>query len=265
MKGKQQNLYSVPNLDRALAIIEYLAGKSEGYNITGIAEQLGFPKNSVYRIVKTLLMHGYLSQTEKIYTVTTKLLALGYAALGKINILEIAIEIMRDLRDESKETVLIGTLVGNKGVVLEQVPSSYEIKFTIDVGHIFLPHTAAPGKAILAYLPQQERDRILNEMEYTRYNSKTITNPKSMMECLADVQLRGYAVDSAERIESLHGVASPVFNHWGYPIAAIWITGPAFRMPECDFGELGEIVKKHAYRVSSRLGWNPGPQKMSAG
>lgn len=264
-QAKKQSRYSVPNLERAFVIIEHLADHPKGWGITEISEELGFPKNSVFRIVKTLTLHGYLAETDKLYTVTTKLLALGYSALGEVNIIEKAIDVMRDLRDEAKETVLIGTLVGARGVVLEQVPSSYEVKFMIDVGHIFLPHTAAPGKAILAFLPEEEKDKIVRQMEYIKFNNRTITGPKAMLKYLLDVKQKGYAVDRAERIEGLHGVASPVFNHWGYPVASIWITGPSFRMLVSDFNSLGEVVKKQATRISKRLGWNSDQAKRGAG
>lgn len=255
-KQQSPSRYSVPNLERALVILEYLADKPKGCGVTELSERLKYSKNSVFRIAKTLRMHGYLNEVDKAYTVSTKLLALGYSALGEVNIIEKAFDVMRDLRDEAKETVLIGTLVGMHGVVLEQVPSSYEIKFMIDVGHVFLPHTAAPGKAMLAYLPESERNRIVNGMEYKRFNPRTITDPKAMLAYLADVKVRGYAVDCAERIEGLHGVACPIFNHWGYPVASIWVTGPSFRMPERGFARLGELIQKHAHRISDRLGWD---------
>jgi DNA-binding IclR family transcriptional regulator len=239
-----------------LVILEYLADKPKGCGVTELSERLKYSKNSVFRIAKTLKMYGYLNEVDKAYTVSTKLLALGYTALGEVNIIEKAFDVMRDLRDEAKETVLIGTLVGLHGVVLEQVPSSYEIKFMIDVGHIFLPHTAAPGKAMLAYLPDDERERIVKNMEYKKFNQRTIGNPKAMLSYLEEVRRKGFAVDRAERIEGLHGVACPVFNHWGYPVASIWVTGPSFRMPVSDFARLGELVKKHARRISQRLGWN---------
>lgn len=264
-RSENTSRYSVPNLERALVIMEYLSDKPEGCGVTGLSERLGYSKNSVFRIAKTLTMYGYLDETDKTYTISTKLLAVGYTALGEVNIIEKAFDIMRELRDQAKETVLIGTLVGLHGVVLEQVPSSYEIKFMIDVGHVFLPHTAAPGKAILAFLPDEEKKRIVHNMQYKRFNRRTITGPAAMLRYLQGVRETGYAVDRAERIEGLHGVACPVFNHWGYPVASIWVTGPSFRMPVGDFPRLGKLVMKHARRISLRLGWNGDMQRRPGG
>ena len=147
---------------------------------------------------------------------------------------------MRDLRDEAKETVLIGTIIGaQEGVVLEQVLGSHEIKFAIDVGHRYYLHTAAPGKAMLAFLPQEGQQRAVEALAFQRFNRKTITNRKAMFKVLQKARQDGYAVDTAERIEGLHGVACPILNYLGYPVAAVWITGPAHRMPQSDFGRLG--------------------------
>lgn len=261
MDGKARSAgtsrYSVPNLERALAMMEFLANHSECCSITTLAQTLGFPKNSVFRILKTLQALGYVAESDRIYRLTTKLLSLGYAALGEVNLVENSIDVMRDLRDEAEETALIGAIIGTEGVVLEQVMGSHEIKFAIDVGHRFYLHTAAPGKAMLAFLPEPERDHLLETIEYRQFNRRTIANAHALARMLEKVRERGYAVDVAERIEGLHGVASPILNYLNYPVAAIWVTGPSYRMPHKELDRLGGIVRRHALRISRRLGHEP--------
>jgi DNA-binding IclR family transcriptional regulator len=244
-------------LIRALKIFEFLSSHPESCNMTVIAEKLGFPKNSVFRILKTLTQYGYLKESGKSYQLSTKFLALGHAALGEANLTEKSIDIMRELRDTVKETTLLGTINGSQGVVLEEVLGTHHVNFMINIGHVFHLYTSGPGKAMLAYLSDEERDRILDQITFQRFTKRTITSRKAFLKELAGVRDKGYAIDRAEKVEGLHCVSAPIFNHRKYPIAAIWITGPIDRFPASDFDRLGKIVLEHALRISQRFGYDP--------
>ena len=102
-----------------MLILEFLAANPHGSGVSDIARELSLPKNSVFRIVSTLHAHGYLRRDEstKAFNLSRKLLSLGYAAVDENNLIEKSLDEMRRLRDETGETVLIGTLVQNAGIV----------------------------------------------------------------------------------------------------------------------------------------------------
>lgn len=248
--------YHVPNLERALGILELLAQHPAGLGLSDIAQVLNVSKNSVFRITQTLLAHGYLQRDDETrhFALTHKMLMLGYSALSEHNVVEMALDIMRELRDAVKETVLIGALAGTEGVVLEQVPGSHPFKFMVDPGTHFPLHADAPGKAMLAFLPNGEAERILRRTTLTRFTSRTITDVQTLLNEMRRIRECGYALDRAEMIEGCHCVSAPVLNHHGYPVAAIWTTGPADRLREGDFAAVGRQVAEHAKRISRRLG-----------
>ncbi len=250
--------YHVPNLDRALIILEFLASEPHGYGVSEIARRVELPKNSVFRIVSTLHAHGYLNRrdSDKTYRLSRKLLSLGYAAIDEHNLIEKSIQVMRELRDACDETTLIGTLIDNQGVVLEQVPSNQPVKVLIKIGHHFPLHTAAPGKAMLAFLPEDQCEAILDKMRLTKFNDRTITSKAKFREELAEVRELGYALDRGEELETLHCVAAPILDHRGHPVAGIWITGPASRLKTEDFERLGKIVMEHVHIISERFGYS---------
>lgn len=254
--GPNTERYHVPNLERALRVLEHLAGRPEPQGVTDVANALSIPRNSAFRILSTLWAHGYLWRDEDTckYGLSHKLLALGYASAGQTNLVQIARDVMQDLRDLTQETVLLGMLAGNEGVVLEQVASPQHIKFLVDPGHRFPLHTAAPGKAILAELPEPEQERTLAALTFQRFTERTITSADAMREELDRVRRRGYAVDHGEEIEGLHCVAAAIRDHTGYPRAAIWVTSPAFRLKPEQFDAVGRQVRQHADRISRRLG-----------
>ena len=251
------NNYIIPSIDRAFEIIGYLANKPKGCGITEIAEQFDYPKNSVFRILKTLTFKGYVLEIDKQYQLSAKFLAVGYSAVGEAHIVEKAIDIMRELRDEVNETVLLGTIFGTTGVILEQVLGTQPLKVMVDLGHNFALHTAAPAKAILAYINPVDQIKIIDSMTYTRYTDRTIITKGQFMKNLKEVRKKKYATDAAEEIIDLHCVACPIFNHKLQPIASIWITGPSYRIPSERFDEFGRIIGEFALRISRRFGYEP--------
>jgi DNA-binding IclR family transcriptional regulator len=256
-EDKESDNYQVPALDRALAIMELLAKHPEGMRMREIAEALSLPANSVFRITALLRDRGYLLRDDDgmRFQLSRKLLVLGYAAIGEDKLVEHAMETMQQLRDITEETVLIGVRVDLEGLVLEQVAATQPLKFLVDPGTRFPLHTSAPGKAIVAFLPPAEKESILSRLNYKVYTKNTITSRSKFEAELVDVQAQGYGVDRAEQVDGLHCLASPIFNHRGYPIASIWVTGPGFRFPEHQFDKIGKKVVKAAERISAKFGY----------
>jgi DNA-binding IclR family transcriptional regulator len=250
--------YSVPNLDRALSILEILSVAPAGLTLSEIAATLEIPTNSVFRISRTLEERGYLERNEatKKFLLTQKLLRLSCApAAGERSLTESALETMRGLRDRTLETVLLGTISGAEGIVLEQVPGRHPFRFCVDVGVRFELHTAAPGKAMLAALPPAEACALMDRMPFTRFNARTITKRSAFEAELRLTQARGFGVDEGEEREGAHCVGSVIFDRQGAPAGGIWITGPSSRLPASNFDSVGLLVRDAALAVSKKLGY----------
>ncbi len=253
--------YHVPNLVRALGVFEFLANRPEGAGVSEIAEEMGIPKNSAFRIAATLSDCGYLLRDEPtaLYRLSPKLLTLGYAAVDQEGLIEKSTDVLRALRDETGETALLAVLAGHEGVVLDQRAGTHSIKVVVEVGCRFPMHSAAPGKAILAFLPDDERNAILDKVCFTRFTENTITDREIYVNELAEVAKLGYAVDRGEEDITIACVSAPVFNRMNCPIAAIWITAPTDRLPETRFAAVGKQVAEHASRISARFGSSRQP------
>lgn len=249
--------YQVPALDRALNILELLADHPEGMRMREIAEKLELPANSVFRITGLLEERGYLlrENEDMLYRLSRKLLSLGAKAIGEDKLIEHSLDVMHALRDDTHETVLVGVRADLQGIVLEQVASTQPVKFLVDPGTHFPLHASAPGKVFVAFLPPAERELLLKRLKFTRYNERTFDTRAKFEVEMERVQKRGYGLDNAEQIEGLHCVGAPIFNHRGYPIAAIWVTGPSFRFPASELDRIGVKVAAAAERISQRFGF----------
>jgi len=172
--------------------------------------------------------------------------------------------VLASLRDATGETALLGTLSGGNGVVLDQVPSSHPVKVVVEIGHAFPLHTAAPAKAIIAFLPEAERERLIGGMVFKRHTRHTLTSAKAYRVELAGVRTLGHAIDRGEESETFACAAAPVFDRRGRPVAAIWISGPVDRVTPEKMAALGERVRRAAADLSGKLGYRAESVETSA-
>ena len=247
--------YIIPNLWRAIDLFEHLAEHPERQTISEIAETLELPTNSVFRILRTLTARGYIVQKNKTYEISSKLFALGAKAIAEDTLFEKMTPVMKELRDELHETILLGKLSGNQGVILEQVPGLYPVKVVVEVGYNFPLHCSAPGKAVLAFLPEQERDSLIESCNFEKYTEKTITDKASFIEELQKVRTEGFAYDMEEADLDVRCIGAPIMNIKNYPVAAVWLTGPASRLSAERCSEYAEILKQTCIEASQSIGF----------
>lgn len=256
--SEAKSTYKVPNLERGLLVIELLATHKDGLTLAEIIDTLDINKTSAFRIVNTLIYKNYLqkNETTKKVTLSRKLLRLGLSSVNEQSIAELSIDVMRAIRDDLKESVMLGIVLGDKGTILEQVPSSYPVKLFVEQGTQFSLHSSVGGKSILANLPEQEANDVLNKMELTSFTENTIVSKEVFKEELKHVRKLGYAVDNGEDIQGINCVGAPIFNELGEPVAAIWITAPHGRLPSKDFDSKGKIIADYAKQISLKLGFH---------
>ncbi len=253
--------YRVPILDRTFDLLELLSTEPHAFTLTELTAALEIPKNTVFRIATTLTLRGYAERDEdtKAYRTSSKLLGLGHAAVGGQRLVEAASPILSSLRNASGETALLGTLAGSHGVVLDQIPSPLPVKVVVEIGHSFPLHTAAPAKAMLAFMDAERQRHFIKQIRFTRHTSRTITSAKAYHRELDKVRVQGYSLDRGEESDTFACVAAPVFNHRGDPVAALWISGPSDRVRPAVFAKIGGLVRGHASELSRALGYQARP------
>ena len=256
------NRYRVPILDRTIDLLELLARHPEGLTLSAMTEALKTPKNSVFRIATTLALRGYAERDEatKIYRISRSLLALSHTALGVESILKAAWPTLEALRDATGETALIGILAGDHGVVLDQNPSSQPVKVVVEIGCAFSLETAAPAKAILAFLDPREREALISKMRFVRHTPHTLASADAYRAELETVRREGVSFDRREESETYACAAAPVFDQRRRVVAAVWISGPSDRVTPKTLPQFAQTVKSQALALSRRLGYQPSSE-----
>lgn len=249
--------YQVPILEKSLAVLEYLSMHTNGETLQNIKNELDISQTTVYRLLNTFTRLGYLRFNEetKRYSLTCKLLTLGFKALGEYRLMETVLPHLRTLRDRVRETTCFGVLGEKDGILIDQAQGNHTFNFSLSPGKSFELHCSAPGKAIMACLPIDIRNQYLDKMEFIRYNEHTITNREDYLKELERVSQNGYAMDREEELTGVICIGAAIKNYSGHPCGAIWISGPKERLPEEVIRDKAAIICDYARMLSERLGY----------
>lgn len=241
-----------PNLQRGLGILEYLAQNPGGSTVTELADALALPTASVFRITKALVDLGYLTRdpSSKRFSITNKFFLLGQPRSSQLSLSQCSIESMRDIRRVTQETTQLCCLIETEMVIIEQILAIHAFKYSGELGARCPVYSSAPGKALIAFLPEAEQATLIDQIEFKHFTQTTISSKQELRDELAQVRQQGWACDRAEGLEGIHCVAAPILDRHHYPVASITITGPSSRIPETEFATIGKIVCKGANKAS---------------
>ena len=247
--------HQTPALDRALAVLEFISIHPEGVTRQEIKEGLGVTTNLVFRLTRALLAHGYVEIQEpgRRIVLTRKMLAMSQPKRDERSLVQMAHEPMRWLRDFTGESAHVGVRVEQNCLVLDRVIGTQPYKCYVEAGTMGPLHAAAPGKVMLAWLPQKELDEFLADYPFRALTATTITSRRGFADHLRLVRQRGYAMDLGETMEGHHCLGAPIFDANEMPIASLWITAPALRLSEADGERLAPAVIRAAHMVTEVL------------
>tara|TARA_B100000212_G_scaffold337326_1_gene311974 strand:+ start:688 stop:1467 length:780 start_codon:yes stop_codon:yes gene_type:complete len=246
---------SARGTDRTLAIIEYLGGFRMGKSSSEIARALELPVNTVGRITETMTNRGWLYRREddRRYVLTNRVADLTRPQVNDRSLTLCSWNALRDLRDRTGETTQLAVMTDRKCTTLEQCVSNQAIKVSGQVGMRVPAYSCAPGKSILTKLPEAELKDFLKAVTLRKFTSQTLATRGSLLKGLQETESLGYAVDLAEGLEGIHCVASVILDDYHYPVGAITIIAPAFRMPPERFEEMGKACIEHASQIRKKL------------
>ncbi len=254
---ESEESYKVPNLEKGIAVLELLSEQPLGMTLLELKMQLEISQTTAYRILNTLVRLGYLNyiETGKKYKLSRKMLTIGYRSIQEHNIMEVVLPKLRELRDIVKETVCFGIMGAEKGLFIEQAIGSHPFCFVLSPGKEIDLHCSAPGKAIMAYLPDNIRSSYLAKMKYEAHNIRTITNETDYLKELEKVRRLGYALDMEEELGGVVCIGAPVFSYDAYPCGSIWLSGPKDRLPKEKIQLFAAHLLESTRSVSLELGY----------
>ncbi|MCU4743265.1 IclR family transcriptional regulator [Natronoglomus mannanivorans] len=234
----------VQAVQRSLDIVDVLRNTG-GARVTDIAAQVGMSKGTVHCHLATLEENGYVVHDGTEYKLGLRVIDLAHHAKNRIDIYDLVTKEVDTLAEESGELALFTVEEGGEGICLYKSEGDNAVKTEVYVGYRNELYHTAVGKAMLAFMPVERRDRIIEETEFEAITSNTITDETKLREELAEIREEGIAYNHEESIHGLVGAGAPIRDQDGTIYGAISIIGPARRMgPDRLENEIPDMIHR---------------------
>ena len=246
---------------KALDVLEALAQGQHLWGVTDLSGRLGYSKSTVHNLLTTLKSRGYveLDTETKRYSLGVKLLTLSQSIRANVEIRDVAAPLLRQLGQLSGEAVYLTILHDDHSVYIYAIEPSGRLANRSVIGLQVPLHCTAVGKARMAFLSEEEIDRIVKRVGLPRFTANTITDPVQLKAELELIRQRGYAVDREEHEVAIRCVGAPIRDETGAVIASCSVSGPTGRMTDECIAELAPEVMRVADAISRRLGYGGAP------
>ena len=253
---KEQREYSVPAVDRALDIMEFMSEHSHPHGVTELSRILDIPLNSVFRILKRLTEREYVVQDTQSggYQLSTRFFTLGMRLYTRFELNQRARPHMEWLCRETEETCQIQIPHGDRMLVLDTVSPEVDFYLRVVPGSLVYFHPNAYGKCVMAFSTEEEVLQILPP-RLPEMTSKTKVLRQDVMSQFEGIRKTGIAYDDEEYNNGIQCIGSPVFNIEGEVIAGLGITGLVGTFDKSRVDTFENLVLECAYKVSRDIGY----------
>jgi len=244
-------------LSKVLKIFDVLQSHPFGLDLKTISHATGINKSTAYRFLAHLEREGYLRRDALgSYGIGMKLLQLGARANHRTTLLEVAAPLLRELWKATEETVNLAVLDGVQVLYMAVLESPQAFRLVSKIGTRRASYSTALGKALLAFLPEEDREGTLSSITFQSITPYTLTSLMQLRRDLVAVRSQGYALDNEENVLGARCVAAPILNGGGEAIAAISLAGPITRISADKIPLFAAAVQEAAREVAKHLGFD---------
>jgi DNA-binding IclR family transcriptional regulator len=252
---------TVPALERGLAILELVAKSRNGLTFSQVSRRLAFPKSSIHCLLVSFERLGYLQRLESSgrFVAGLNLVRIATVASHGITLRQKAGPLLSELAQRTGLTVHMAVLENNEALLIAKVEQSGTTPVATWVGKRIDYHCTSLGKALIAWMSDEEIRRLVRERHMLRHNENTISTLAGLKADLTRTCRAGYAVDNEEEEIGIRCVGAPVLGASGRVEAAVSISGTVDEIRMEDLPRMGGLVQEAAFEMSRRLGWTSQP------
>lgn len=253
--AETKDKYSAPAVDGMLDIVEFLAKSEHPCGVTELSRQLKLTNNLIFRIMKKMEARGYVvADSASAYQLGPAFFSLGMKLHARFDLRRQGRGFIEELCRETGETCQIQIPDGDRMLTIDVVTPQKDYFLTVLPGSRTYYHANAFGKCLMAYMSEEQVEKILSG-ELPQLTSNTQTDLKKIMEELENVRKTGLAYDREEYINGIYCVGAPVFNARGEAVAGAGMTGMANRQNRQSLKEIEKAVKLCAAGISRAIGF----------
>jgi len=248
---------SVQSVDRALTLLDELTRAGGSLPLSELSARVGLNISTCHHLLATLVKWGYVTRLpgRRGYALGARVLHLGQAFMSQIDLPRRAQPHLDHINAVTGEAVNLAVLQGDTVVTLLKREARHAVR--VDTGALGMAeavHASATGKAMLAWLPENEIHRILKLRGMTRFTDATFTDSDMLIEELRHVRRNGFALDKEECQPGVTSVAAVIRNHTGAVVGAIGASTPTLRADESHLIGMQQEVLSAARTLSAEFG-----------
>jgi len=223
---------SVKTADNVFELIAVLR-RIDGGTVSEIVDEVELARSTVHAYLSTMAKHEYVVKKGETYEPSLKFLEIGVEAQSRNSLTKASKPVAEEIATETGEVAWVVVEEHGRAVYLLKREGENAVQSRGRVGKRTTMHDIAAGQAILAHLPEERIERIIDSFGLPERTENTITDREELYEELALIRDRGYAVNMGETIENLRAIASPIM-HQGNVCGAVGIAGPRNRITDDD-------------------------------
>jgi DNA-binding IclR family transcriptional regulator len=246
----------VQSVARAISVLEILARLGEA-GVSELAAEIDVHKSTAFRLLGALEGRGLVEQAADRgkYRLGFGLIPLAGAVSDRLEVTRQGRPVYEQLAIDLGETINIAVLQSHWAVNIDQAMGPSTVATHNWIGRLTPLHCTSSGKVLLAHLDPERRAELLAESGMEAVTPNTITSLSALDAELTQVRETGLAVAVEEYEIGLNAAAAPVCDRAGQVIAALTVSGPAYRMDTHRLKELGTPLRTAALEMSRRMGW----------
>ena len=256
MTARSKRNYDITALQRGLRLLHLFSEAPRGLTAKQVASLSRLPVSTVHRFLANLVTAGFLNRDgEGTHSLGIACFSIGQAAVGQLDIRRLSLPYLRELNQQTRETIHLTVRHGLSAVYVEKLDSPEPLRIHSRIGAAVPLYCTAVGKVMLAYMPEDEQQRILPSLNLQRQTSNSVGNLQELKTELYRVRKNGYACDLEENERHIRCVAAPIWDHTGSVQSSLSITAPTVRMPVARLRQLAPMIQRAGLQVSAELGY----------
>ena len=254
LNGKRT--YNIASLQRGLRLLQLFSSAEYGLTANQVAKLSALPVSTVHRFLVNLENSGFLAcSNEGQYHLGMACFSLGHAALSQMDVRRRSFRYLQQLNQQTRETVHLTVRHGLSAVYVEKLDSPEPLRIFSRIGGAVPLYCSGVGKIMLAFLPDQEREQVVSQLELNRRTPHTVGSVQELHAQLLKIRKNGFAFDLEENEIHIRCIAAPIYDHTGAVNASLSVTAPAVRMPITRLRQLVPLVKDAGSKISHELGY----------
>lgn len=251
--------YNITSLQRGLRLLQLFSEAPRGLTAKEVASRSRLPVSTVHRFLVNLENAGYLNcGRDGMYQLGIACFAIGQAALGQLDLRRVSLPYLEELNRQTRETIHLTLRHGSSAVYVEKLDSLEPLRIYSRIGATVPLYCTAVGKIMLAYMPDEEREKVIPQLGLKRFTPNTVGNLQELAAELYRVRKNGYACDLEEHELHIRCIAAPVWDHEGKVSASVSITAPMVRMTVSRLRQLAPLIQTAGLQISRALGYPTG-------